>query len=122
VERSGGDGPFPVRIARGARAAEAELLAEIAALVDEGVRDPSRLRHPVRVVVPSRSLRLHLAAAMMRHFGHAVAGVSVQTLHAVALEIVENRRGITPQGEALYPILVYRHAREMLGAGPSDVR
>jgi len=112
VERSGGDGPFPVRVARGARVAEAELLAEIAALVDEGVRDPRRLRHPVRVVVPSRSLRLHLAASMMRHFGRAVAGVSVQTLHAVALEIVESSRGVLPPSEALYPILVHRHARE----------
>ncbi len=112
VERSGGDGPFPIRVARGARAVEAELMAEIAVLVDESVRDPRLLRHPVRVVVPSRSLRAHLAAAVMRHFGRAVAGVSVQTLHAVALEIVENRRGVMPQGEALYPILVYRHARE----------
>jgi hypothetical protein len=49
---------------------------------------------------------------MMRHFGRAVAGVSVQTLHAVALEIVESSCGVMPQGEALYPILVHRHARE----------
>jgi hypothetical protein len=112
VERSGGEGPFPIRVARGARVVEAELLAEIAALVDEAVRDPRLLRHPLRVVVPSRSLRAHLAAALMRHLGRAVVGVSVQTLHAVALEIVENRRGVMPQGEALYPILVYRHARE----------
>jgi hypothetical protein len=112
VEPSGGDGPFPIRVARGARAVETELLAEIATLVEEGVRDPCLLRHPVRVVVPSRSLRAHLAAAMMRHFGRAVAGVSVQTLHAVALEIVENGSGVVPKGEALYPVLVHRYARE----------
>jgi hypothetical protein len=112
VQRIGGDGPFPIRVARGARAVEAGLLAEIATLVDEAVRDPRLLRHPVRVVVPSRSLRVHLAAAVTRHFGRAVAGVSVQTLHAVALEIVENRGEVALQGEALYPILVYGHARE----------
>jgi len=113
VKRSG-DGPFPIRVARGARAVEAELMAEIADLAEAGVRDPRLLRHPVRVVVPSRSLREHLAAAVVRYFGRAIAGVTVQTLHAVALEIIERSGGIVQRGDALFPILVRRHAREEL--------
>jgi hypothetical protein len=112
VERGAGDGPFPIRIARGPRAVEADLIAEIAALAEEGVRDPRLLRHPVRVVVPSRSLRAHVAAALMRHSGRAIAGLTVQTLNGLALEIVEPSGGAATRGEGLFPILVRQHARE----------
>jgi hypothetical protein len=112
VERSGGDGPFPIRVDAGARAVEAALLDEVAALAEAGVDEPRLLRLPVRVIVSSRSLREHVAAALTRRFGRAIAGVSVQTLHAVALEIVERSGGGLPGGDALFPILVRRHARE----------
>jgi RecB family exonuclease len=112
VERSSGDGPFEMRVARGARAVEAALLAEIAELAEAGVRNPRLLRHPVRVVVPSASLRLHVAAALMRVSGRALAGVTVQTLHALALEIVEPCGTAANRGEALFPILVRQCARE----------
>ena len=89
----GGGGPFPIRLARGARAVEARLAVEVAELVSASEREPQLLRYPVRVVVPSSSLRLHLSASLMHHFGRGVAGVNVQTLYALALEIVERAGG-----------------------------
>ena len=56
----------PIVIARGALAAEAFLLAELKLLHAEARADWSLLATPVRVVVPSRSLRDHLAAQLVR--------------------------------------------------------
>ena len=98
-------------IGRGARACEALLLAELAALADASRADPGLLGRPVRVVVPSSSLREHLAARIVRHAGRAVAGVKVQTLHGVALEILSDAAVPAPRGDALLPILVRQLAR-----------
>ncbi len=78
-----------ILIAAGARAAEAALMERLDALLAEARRDPSLLKVPVRIVVPSRSLRLHVAAAIVRRRGRSVAGVSVQTLFGLAAEILE---------------------------------
>ena len=55
-----------VIICPGAREAEAALLAEIERASSAARADPSLLARPVRVVVPSRSLRDQLARALVR--------------------------------------------------------
>ena len=94
-----------IRIARGPRATQALLMEEITAF---------RRRFPLgtlRVVVPSKSLRLHLNRALVRHFG-ALAGVRVQTLHRVAEEVLERAGAALPAGGALFDVLVRRVAAE----------
>jgi len=53
-----------VRFAAGPRAAEKLLLAEIAREVDAARKSPRLLARPLRVIVPSRSLREHVAAKL----------------------------------------------------------
>ncbi|UCE86679.1 MAG: PD-(D/E)XK nuclease family protein [Deltaproteobacteria bacterium] len=102
-----------VYIARGARAAEAWLLGEIGACCDEARADPRRLARPARVVLPSRSLREHLGAAIVRHFGRPVAGVRLHTLYGLALEICERCDAASPsRAELLFPTVVRQQARE----------
>lgn len=107
-----GAGLHPIRVGRGARQVEAALLAELAEAAEAGRRDPALLARPVRVIVPSNSLRRHLAAALMRCTGRGVAGLVIQTLHGAALEIVERGAVVDPSGDALFPTLVRRFARE----------
>jgi hypothetical protein len=107
-----GAGLHPIRVGRGAQQVEAALLAELVGAAEAGRRDPSLLALPVRVIVPSHSLRVHLAAALMRRTGRAIAGLTIQTLNGVALEIAERDAAIDPSGDALFPILVRRYARE----------
>ncbi|HVF61551.1 MAG TPA: PD-(D/E)XK nuclease family protein [Thermoanaerobaculia bacterium] len=104
-----------VLVAYGARAAEERLLAAVEALAAEAARDPRLLADPVRVVVPSRSLRAHVAERLVTRRGRSLAGVRVQTLHGLALEVLERvggaRDAATAGGEALFPVLVERAAR-----------
>lgn len=100
-----------ILIAPGPIAAEALLLERLDALLAEMRRDPSRLARPVRVVVPSRSLRLHLASALVRRRGRSVAGVAVQTLFGLASEILERAGEVVPRGERLFEVLAQRAAR-----------
>ncbi|HEX2254872.1 MAG TPA: hypothetical protein VHQ65_16525, partial [Thermoanaerobaculia bacterium] len=78
-------------LAAGARAAERALLerldAELAAPAPHQYLE--HLALPVRVVVPSNSLRRHVAATVVRHRQRAVLGLQVQTLHALSLEVLE---------------------------------
>lgn len=113
--------PGSVVLVSGARAAEEALLADLDALLSPGsstglpagILDLALLARPVRIVVPSRSLRDHLAAAIVRRHGRAVAGVVVQTLRALALEILERTGSARPlRGSALFDVLVRRMARE----------
>ena len=115
--------PGRVLVARGALAAEAVVLDRLAGFLDEARRDPSLLVLPVRVVVPSRSLRAHLGSAIVRARGRSVAGLSVQTLHGLALEILERAGETAPRGLPLSEILAQRHAaREpSLRAGLGDL-
>jgi hypothetical protein len=100
-----------ILIARGARAAEALLLERLDALLAEARSDPSLLGRPVRIVVPSRSLRLHVAAALVRRRGRSVAGVAVQTLFGLASEILERAGEPVPRGAGLLDVLAQRAAR-----------
>ncbi len=100
--------PSPVLVARGPLRLEARLLRELEPWV--GVRDPAALARPLRVLVPSRSLREHLARILVRRH-RALAGVLVQTLHAAAHEMLE-RGGATPTpGDLLFPVAVRECAR-----------
>ena len=108
-------------VCHGPRAAEARLLAWLDALAAEARRDPSRLALPVRVVVPSRSLRRHVAARLVRPRAAppasagahraAMAGVTVQTLFGLAGEILERAGVPAPRGALLFETLVERAAR-----------
>lgn len=98
--------------ARGALATEAVLFSEIEALLSAAQRDPALLARPVRIVVPSKSLRLHVASALVRHRGRGTAGLIVQTLHALALEVLEHAgEPAGANGGALFEVLARRAAR-----------
>jgi hypothetical protein len=99
-----------LRVGHGPRAVEAGLLRDLRPLIEAGVEDPGRLASPVRIVVPSRSLREHLAAVIVAEIG-AVAGVSIQTLYSLALEIAERTGEGAPVGSALSAVMVRRLAR-----------
>ena len=101
-----------ILVAHGPRAAEALLLERLDALVAEARRDPSLLGRPVRIVVPSRSLRLHVAAALVRRRGRSVAGVSVQTLFGLASEVLERAGETAPPGGMLLDVFAQRAARD----------
>lgn len=97
--------------APGPRAVEAVLLEDLAALVHEARADPRLLARPVRVVVPSRSLRAHLGARIAGELG-ATAGITIQTLHALALEILERQGEDGAASDEWIEILARRRARE----------
>jgi len=100
-----------ILIAAGARAAEAALMERLDALLAEVRKDPALLAVPVRIVVPSRSLRLHVAAAIVRRRGRSVAGVSVQTLFGLASEILERSGETATRGGSLLDVFAQRAAR-----------
>ncbi len=100
-------------VCHGAQATEARLLEELRALADEARRDPALLARPVRVLVPSRSLREHVAARLA-HAQGGLAGVTVQTLRGFARELLARAGEPDPGrgGEWLLPVLARRHAPE----------
>ena len=91
---------------RGARATERRLLDEVDRLAASGLED---LSAPVRVVVPSRSLRRHLLRALGRRRG-AVAGIQVQTLFGLALDVVSRSDHSTPGADDAFALQVRRLA------------
>ena len=109
-----------VLLTHGARATEEVLFERLDASLPPAA-DLAGLALPVRVVVPSTSLRLHLAARLARRRG-AVAGVVVQTLYAVAREVLERCAGESVParpGDLAFDVLVRRLARreEALAGG-----
>ena len=64
---------------------------------------------PVRIVVPSRSLRHHLIRAITRRRGGA-AGLQVQTLYGLAMEVLAGADVPAPAGDAGFEVLVRRLA------------
>jgi len=98
-----------VRIAAGPREAQREVLRWVEA---NRPASPEALWPPLRIVVPSRSLRRHLLAVLAREVG-ALAGVVVQTHRALAREVLE-RAGETPPpgGSEVQEVLVRRLAAE----------
>jgi hypothetical protein len=129
AEEAGGGALSGVVVCHGPLAAEALLLARLGALAAEARREPTRLALPVRVVVPSRSLRRHVAAQLVqpvraaapggaeglpravRPVRPAMAGVMVQTLFGLACEILERAGMRAARGALLFETLVERAAR-----------
>ncbi len=98
-----------VLIAQGPREAEALLLRAIAQEIATARANPRLLATPVRVIVPSRSLREHVAARLAQAHG-GLAGVVVQTLRGLCHELLRGDASPLRSGEALVPILVRRAA------------
>lgn len=98
-----------VLIAPGPRAAEALLLREIARACGEARANPRLLALPVRVIVPSRSLREHIAAKLVEAEG-GLAGLVVQTLRGLCHELLRGHQRPLRSGDTLMPILVRRAA------------
>lgn len=107
-------GPISPRLflCPGARATEEAVLGELEARVEDLRGEPALLARPVRVLVPSRSLRLHLTARLLRRRGRALAGVEIQTVFAAALEILERAELAVPRGRFLLDPLPRRFARD----------
>ncbi len=98
-------------VGAGARAVEAALLGDLLALLGPP-RPPTvaELAAPVRVVVPSRALRTHLAARLLERRGGAIAGITISSLYGLGLEILARAGEPPPRGSALFPVLVERFA------------
>jgi RecB family exonuclease len=99
-------------VARGARVAEEALLAEVEHLAAEARADPALLARPVWIVVPSRSLRDHVAERVVARAGRSVAGVAVVPLHALAFEILRRASEGTPGGAGAFAVVVRKLARD----------
>jgi hypothetical protein len=107
-----------VVVARGPRAAEAELLRLILELQPRRIEDMDR---KVRILVPSASLRSHVVSRLVGFAGRSLIGVEVQTLANAAQEVVGRfGDGARPAG-AFTSILVRRLAAADPGLG-SDLR
>jgi hypothetical protein len=87
------------------------LLERLDSLLEETRKDPALLARPVRIVVPSRSLRLHLSAAIVRRRGRSAAGVILQTLFGLASEVLERSGEPAPRGAPLFEAFAQRAAR-----------
>ena len=99
-----------VEVAWGPERAETALLDAILGEIAALYGDPCKLASPLRVVVPSRSLRLHLGARMVARAGRPVLGLKIQTLSGLALEIVERAGEASPLADVL-PLVVREQAR-----------
>ncbi len=107
-----------ILIAHGARGAEEALVGEVDRLLPAGrpggaASALASLARPVIVVVPSRSLRLHLASELVRRRGRAIAGLQVTTLFGLAAGVLERSGEPLPAGEGLFDVLVRRFGREV---------
>ncbi|MEJ5376980.1 MAG: PD-(D/E)XK nuclease family protein [bacterium] len=97
-------------IARGALAAEAILLREVHNWVRTSTAQPQLLGRTLGILVPSRSLREHISALLVRRIRPALAGLSVRTLHGFAVEILERTGEKSPVASFLVELLIRRHA------------
>jgi hypothetical protein len=97
-----------LRLVPGPRAGEDAVLAWVSAHLPRPGQGPLV---PLRLIVPSRSLRLHLGAALVRRSGRALAGVQVQTLYAVAREILAAAGERVHEAGPLLAVLTRRLAR-----------
>ncbi len=106
------DASSRILVAHGAREAEDLLLGEVSRWVEQVRRNPSLLSAPLRILVPSRSLREHLAALLVRRLRPGLAGIRIQTLHSLAKEILEGAGKKVPGGAPLVELLIRRHGSE----------
>jgi len=101
-----------VGVASGPLAVESVLYAALRGWSERVSSDPALLARPLRVVVPSRSLREHVAASALRALGRPLVGVSIQTLYATALEVLERAGARVRTGRELYSLVVRRRLRQ----------
>ena len=87
-------------------------MAQIEALLPPGRLDPRVLAAPVRLVVPGRALRQHLSRVLCRVRGGALVGLSLHTLHGLALEILDRAGADSPGSASVFDVMVRRAARE----------
>lgn len=80
-------------------------MAEVESVLD-GHRDLDR---PVRIIVPSRSLRQHLLCRLVQKRG-AIAGLLVQTAYSAAREVLQKAKIAPPSGDGFFDIVVRRLA------------
>jgi hypothetical protein len=100
-----------LRVGHGPRGTEDLLLADLDRALAEATSDPRLLATPILVVVPSRSLRLHLATRIVQRHARGVAGLKITTLYGAACAILERVAGGPGVGAALVPVLAQRFAR-----------
>ncbi|MEW6745771.1 MAG: PD-(D/E)XK nuclease family protein [Planctomycetota bacterium] len=96
--------------ARGARAVERRLLADVRLLLEPLRESPEGLAAPVRVIVSSRSLREHLLCRLVQELGPALVGVSVHTLRGVAREILDRCGCQVATADWVFEVVVRRAA------------
>lgn len=72
-------------------------------------RPKEALARPVRILVPSRSLREHLAATVARR-RRATLGLDVQTVYGFAADLCARVDGILPRGKSLTRLAARRAA------------
>lgn len=90
---------------RGARATEDRLMREL----DAALGDMTDFARPVRVIVPSKSLRGHLLCRLVARRGAAV-GVVVQTAYSAAREVLDRAGAPAPVGDGFLELVVRRLA------------
>ncbi|NNL87194.1 MAG: hypothetical protein HKP27_16140, partial [Myxococcales bacterium] len=103
-------------VCAGPRSAEAELIRAIQRDREALRRAPSQSVKPLRVIVPSRSLRIHVTARIADRCG-SVLGVRVQSLSALVEELLAGDEDARRDGEFLFPLLVRRVAEALEGQG-----
>jgi hypothetical protein len=104
--------PSRILIAPGARKAEEFLMEEVRKWTEKAKGDLASLGRPLRIVVPSRSLRDHVAATLVSHIAKGLAGVKIQTLYGLASEILQRAGKSAPRESAIVEILIRRAAEE----------
>ncbi len=109
TEHPTGDAGPRLLAGAGPLAIEEALVAALERALPAGAGALERLAAPVRVLVPSGALRLHLLAHLA-HRRRAWLGLEVLTLRRMALSIVERAGAPPPRGAALLPVLVRRAA------------
>ncbi|MEJ2582377.1 MAG: hypothetical protein P8127_12215, partial [Acidobacteriota bacterium] len=91
----------------GAIATERGVLDAVGSALD----DLTDLEFPVRVIVPSKSLRQHLLRQLVRRRGAAV-GLVVQTAYSAAREVVDATGASLSPGDTFFELMVRRLARD----------
>ena len=95
-----------LRLGGGARAVEELLLEDLDGLLPRGLE--GLRQQPVRIVVPSRALRLHLQARLAQTCG-AVVGLEIHSLRGLALAVLD-AAGKRPRPGAALLVPLVRHA------------
>jgi hypothetical protein len=107
---NGGEREPRVIVGRGPRAVEQQLIETLRPLLDGAQRNPELLARPVLLVVASGTLRRHLAHVLCRELRPTLLGLRIQTLWAVAREILERAGERAPADGGFFEILVRREA------------